>query len=131
MLYGEFLKKVQDQTGMDREAADRLARATVATLVECAGEKEVWDWPAQFPKELQLPSEVKDLISGPYLERYSPMEFYHRVSSRAEIHYSQAELGARIVAGLLKEAASPDFLERMERNLSPDLRDQLFRQKAV
>lgn len=126
MNYGEFVEKVKEQTGIEREAADRLAWATMLTLVESSSAKEAWDWPVQFPEELQLSTEVKDIVAGRELERYSPAEFYDRIRSRAQIEYSQAESGAKAVIAVLQEAVPATTLEGLKLSLPADLRDQLF-----
>ncbi|MEY2535888.1 MAG: hypothetical protein QOF29_3798 [bacterium] len=105
MDYAAFLELVQEGAGVDREAAERLTRATLETLAEHLARGEADDLAAELPPELAAWLHTTTAAEGFDLD-----EFLRRVSERAGTDLAVAERGARAVFTALAHAASPKEL---------------------
>ncbi|MEA2323593.1 MAG: hypothetical protein QOD81_3443, partial [Solirubrobacteraceae bacterium] len=105
MDHAAFLELVQEGAGLDREAAERLTRATLETLAEHLARGEADDLAAELPPELAAWLHTTTAAEGFDLD-----EFLRRVSERAGTDLAVAERGARAVFTALAHAASPKEL---------------------
>jgi uncharacterized protein (DUF2267 family) len=100
--YDEFISKVAERSGVERDRADAVVRATLATLATRITPTEADDLAAQLPQQLKEP-----LLSGPeHPERFDPTEFVRRVAGQAELSEEQAGNAVRAVFATLSEAVT-------------------------
>jgi uncharacterized protein (DUF2267 family) len=101
MTYDEFIKHVRDRTGLEREQAEAVTRATLETLAERLTGGEADDLAAQLPKALQEPL-LSRADEG--AERFDIEEFKRRVAERSGI--SPAADAIRAVMTTIREAVT-------------------------
>ncbi|MBK8905217.1 MAG: DUF2267 domain-containing protein [Anaerolineaceae bacterium] len=128
MQRDEFLKKVQDYSGLDSEAeALQMTEIFLATLGEWVYRTEANKLSAQLPAEFQdfmFKQQDPEQVRGQTV--HLPLEeFYNRIKSRADVRFKEAEDRARATARVLAEAVSPGALEPVLQELPEDFR-QLF-----
>jgi uncharacterized protein (DUF2267 family) len=128
MRYDELVKAVGETARIDREEADRAARATVAVLGERLAGGEAKDLLSQLPTELHGAA-----LAGGSGERFGIEEFYERVA-QAEGEGCTAEDArrhARAVVAAIKAAVSDGELGDLESQLPADYADLLATANAV
>lgn len=122
MRHEEFVARVQELTGFtSREDADRLIRATLATLSERLIDTEVHALAIELPPPL-----AEALSRGACGDDFDLPEFYDRISRREGVALSFGVEHAQVVCRVLAEALSNDALTRLHKELSPPLAE-LFR----
>ena len=102
MQFEEFIRRVQEQTGLPGEQATTVTRAVLETLGERV-DRKVWNGVVA-----QLPRELKEyvLARADVTDRYQLEEFYNRVGARADLKYTDAVERTRQVMSVLREAIS-------------------------
>jgi uncharacterized protein (DUF2267 family) len=118
MQFEEFVDEVADRTGVSRDEAEALARATLRTLAERISGGEAEDLRAQLPKQLQaelIPPQEE--AQGLGVE-----EFVQRVATRSGIDEADAGAGVIAVLSVIRDAVSPgefdDVLSQLGRDFA-------------
>jgi uncharacterized protein (DUF2267 family) len=101
----DFVELVVREAGVDREQAERAARATLQTLAERIAQGEARDLAARLPPEL-----APWVATTTPAERFDVDEFVQRVAQRARTDVPAAERLARVVFDVLERAVGPDEL---------------------
>jgi uncharacterized protein (DUF2267 family) len=96
-----LLQGVEMTAGLDRAAAERIVRATLATLVERLGREDFVPLAARLPDQLRQPPGEAAAEPAPF----PPEEFVRRAARRAGIDQDSAWVQSRGGAGHL--AAEP------------------------
>jgi uncharacterized protein (DUF2267 family) len=118
MQYDEFISKVAQRTGWEREQAEAVTRATLATLSARITSGEADDLAAQLPQELKSP-----LSSGPAKAvPFDVAEFKRRLAEHAAVPEDQAEKGIRAVFATLSEAVTGGEFDDVLSQLPNDYR---------
>ncbi len=128
MTYDEFVKQVQDSSGMsERGTAEAAARATLETLGLRLTQGEATDLASQLPQELaDAVTSVAD-----QQQRFSVQTFFDHVAQRAGIDdRSEAERAARAVLGVLSESVTRGQLADVFTQLPADYQE-LFTAKTL
>jgi uncharacterized protein (DUF2267 family) len=115
MDYQRFLSIVQREASIDREAAERAARATLETLSERLTEGQARDVAEQLPEEL-----ARWLRPKGSRETFHADEFVRRVAEREGVDVSTAEQHAGAVFLALSRAVAGDELRDMLSELPKD-----------
>jgi uncharacterized protein (DUF2267 family) len=98
--YGQLVQGVEMTAGLDREAAERTIRATLATLAERLGQDQLTALAARLPDELhQVPRGA-----GAEPEPFPPEEFVRRVAIRTGTVQSGAWEQVRAVLATLRQS---------------------------
>jgi uncharacterized protein (DUF2267 family) len=125
--YEEFLSRVQQRTGLDREATETLTQATLATLADRITRGEAGDLAAQLPIELRPWLEH----TGAEAERFSAREFIRRVEHRVPgLDTQNAEDAVAAVLVTLREVVSEKELADLTSQLPADMRALFYRPSA-
>ena len=118
MQFDEFVHEVADRTGMSREEAESLVRATLRTLAERLSGGEAEDLRAQLPKQLQaelIPPQEE-------AQGFDVEEFARRVAARSGIDEADAGAGVVAVLSVIRDAVSPgefdDVLSQLGRDFA-------------
>jgi uncharacterized protein (DUF2267 family) len=118
MQFEEFVDEVADRTGVSRDEADALARATLRTLAERLSGGEAEDLRAQLPKQLQaelIPPQEE-------AQAFDVEEFARRVAARSGIDEADAGAGVVAVLSVVRDAVSPgefdDVLSQLGRDFA-------------
>ena len=102
LAYGQLLQGVEMAAGLDRAAAERIVRATLATLAERLGREDFAALAAQLPDELrQAPDEAADEPAP-----FAPEEFVRRAARRAGIDQESAWVQSRAVLATLRQSVA-------------------------
>ncbi len=125
MKADEFLDRVKERLGSNRQEADRQARAVLAVVAEQVSSDEGFDLASQ------LPGEFKDVVIsqlGYSLHRGKMSKDY--LVGRVQVALGldkpgQAERVTRGVLSVLPEAITPGQLEDIVDQLPPELRAEL------
>jgi uncharacterized protein (DUF2267 family) len=115
MDYDEFVGIVVREAGVDREQAERAARATLQTLAERIAAGEARHLAARLPPEL-----APWVATITPAQRFDVDEFIRRVAERAETDVPGAERLARVVFDALARAIGPDELADVAAELPKD-----------
>ena len=103
MRFEEFIREVADRTGLSREEAESLVRATLRTLAERLSGGEAEDLRAQLPRQLQA-----DLIPPQEEARgFGVEEFVRRVAARSGLDETDAGAGVDAVLSVIRDAVTP------------------------
>ena len=98
--YGQLLQGVEMTAGLDRAAAERIVRATLATLAERLGREDFTPLAPRLPDELrQLPQEAAAEPAP-----FPPEEFVRRAARRAGIDQDSAWVQSRGVLATLRQS---------------------------
>ena len=118
MKFDEFVTEVADRTGMGRDEAESLVRATLRTLAERLSGGEAEDLRAQLPKQLQpelIPPQEE-------AQGFGVEEFARRVAARSGIDEADAGAGVVAVLSVIRDAVSPgefdDVLSQLGRDFA-------------
>jgi len=118
MQFDEFVHEVADRTGMSRDEAESLVRATLRTLAERLSGGEAEDLRAQLPKQLQaelVPPQEE-------AQGFGVEEFARRVAARSGIDETDAGGGVVAVLSVIRDAVSPgefdDVLSQLGRDFA-------------
>jgi uncharacterized protein (DUF2267 family) len=118
MQLEEFVHEVADRTGMSRDEAESLVRATLRTLAERLSGGEAEDLRAQLPKQLQaelIPPQEE-------AQGFGVEEFARRVAARSGIDEADAGAGVVAVLSVIRDAVSPgefdDVLSQLGRDFA-------------
>jgi uncharacterized protein (DUF2267 family) len=115
MDHEAFIDVVSSGAALDRDGAERAARATLQTLAERIDRGEARDLAARLPAEV-----------APWIATTSPAEafdvdeFVHRVARREGVDESTAYGHVRAVFDALARAVGPDELEDVAAQLPKD-----------
>jgi uncharacterized protein (DUF2267 family) len=104
MRYDQFIESVSQRTGLPRDTAETLTRATLQVLAERLSGGEAQDLQAQMPKELKNDLAVPKQKPA---ESFGAAEFTRRVAGRAGVDESTARTGAAAVLATIGEAVTP------------------------
>jgi len=97
--YDQVIQGVELVAGVDRAAAERVVRATLATLAERLGREAFLQLATELPEELrQLPAEAATEPAA-----FPPEEFVRRAAHRAGIDQDRAWTQTRAVLATLRE----------------------------
>lgn len=119
MRLHEFLEQVQQRAHLNNTGeALRACQATLRTLGERLSGNEPERLAAQLPPELAEFLQPDNPIDTP--GRFSSDEFLRRVSEHEGIPASDAIHHAQAVIDILREAASPDEIDAIRRQLPDD-----------
>lgn len=119
MQFDDFLGQVQHRARLSsRQEALRATRATLETLAERITLEEVKHLAAQLPQELQA---LMQHTSAGTAERFGFDTFVQRVSEREKCQPQDATYHARVVTEVLREAVSPQQIEKLKSQLPADL----------
>jgi uncharacterized protein (DUF2267 family) len=118
MQFEEFVREVADRTGVSRDDAESLVRATLRTLAERLSGGEAEDLAAQLPKQLQaelIPPQEE-------AQGFDVEEFARRVATRSGIDEADAGAGVVAVLSVIRDAVSPgefdDVLSQLGRDFA-------------
>ncbi|MCO5974102.1 DUF2267 domain-containing protein [Actinoallomurus soli] len=115
MEFREFIRTVQRGAGLDADAAERAARATLTTLAERLSPGEARDLLEE------LPAEMKPWVyTESAAERFDIDEFLRRVAERAGVDVETAERHARAVFFALGRAVRADEIDDIAAELPQD-----------
>jgi uncharacterized protein (DUF2267 family) len=121
----EFLQRVADRAGLDRDAARRATDAVLETLAERVAGGQVDDMIDVLPSELRPALERGRERSGGKAQRMSLDEFVRRVGEREGGSYDDALEHARAVVATLREALPDkefsDLLAQLPRGYQEEL----------
>jgi uncharacterized protein (DUF2267 family) len=120
MKYDEFIESVTQRTGLPREAAETLLRATLRVLAERLSGGEAEDLQAQMPKEL------KDDLAVPKekpAQSFGAADFTRRVAHVGDNDEPAAQIGAAAVLATIGDAVTPGAFD--------DVLSQLGREYAA
>jgi uncharacterized protein (DUF2267 family) len=107
MIYQEFIKKVQDYTGLpDVDDAAKVTEAFLKTFSERLSRTHRAHLAAQLPEELR-----QHFPKGQRMEYLSLEEFYKRVADRADAGFQNAVRYSEAVARVLREAVAQGELD--------------------
>lgn len=107
MRYHEFVRRVQDQAGLDsRDEAARAIEATLSSLGECLYRTERRHLASQLPKQAKefLYEYVDSEVTRQAAACLTLREFYDRVGARADVTHTHAVERANAVTTVLEEA---------------------------
>jgi uncharacterized protein (DUF2267 family) len=119
MQYDEFITRVSELSGVERDDAERAVPAVLSTLADRIGPREAADTAAQLPKELKDALQPTDSNAG----EFDAAEFLKRVRERADLDPDRARDLARAVFVALHEAVSEGELHDWDLLLSSDYVD--------
>jgi uncharacterized protein (DUF2267 family) len=126
MQYDEFISKVAERTGVEREQAEAVTRATLATLAARITHGEAEDLAAQLPDGLKGP-----LRTGPAeAEPFDLAEFKRRVAQHAGIPQDEAERAIAAVFATLSEAVTGGEFDDVLSQLPKEYRELVGAAKA-
>ena len=118
MQFEEFVHEVADRTGVSRDDAEFLVRATLRTLAERLSGGEAEDLRAQLPKQLQaelIPPQEE-------AQGFDVEEFARRVAARSGIDEADAGAGVVAVLSVIRDAVTPgefgDVLAQLGRDFA-------------
>jgi uncharacterized protein (DUF2267 family) len=115
--YSELLNRLEDEAGLDIEAAEQALAATLTTLAERISEEEAADLASQLPDELK--AQLGRAVTGG--EVFSADEFLRRVADReGGVSSEEARAHAEAVLGTLREAISGGEFEDILLQLPDD-----------
>jgi uncharacterized protein (DUF2267 family) len=121
MTYDEFIRSVQDRSGVDRrEDAEATAIEVLQELIDRLTGDEAHDLLSQLPGELQ-----RAAIVSPAPIPISYDEFVDRVAQELEIPREEARTRIRAVFGTLREAVSWGEFQDVLEQLDPEYGDLL------
>jgi uncharacterized protein (DUF2267 family) len=101
--YGQLLQGVEMAAGVDRAAAERITRATLATLAERLGREDFTPLAARLPDELRRrPGAAAAAEPVPF----PPEEFVRRAAQRAGIDQDSAWVQSRAVLATLRQSVA-------------------------
>ena len=116
MRFEEFIREVADRTGLSREEAESLVRATLRTLAERLSGGEAEDLRAQLPRQLQA-----DLIPPQEEARgFDVEEFVRRVAARSGLDETDAGAGVDAVLSVIRDAVTPGEFDDVLAQLGRD-----------
>lgn len=121
MKTDEFIRRVQDRTGLDSpEAAATVIEATLETLGERTHRNDRVKISSQLPVDLREP-----LVRRSETHEYDLEEFVTRVSTRSNIGYPDAVKQVKAVMMVLGEALGPGELKNALQSLPHEFLDLL------
>ncbi|MGC9665063.1 DUF2267 domain-containing protein [Planosporangium sp. 12N6] len=131
----DLRRRIEKQTGADRAAADRFARAVFATLRTAVGPKEFADMSAQLPGDFVplIESAVLDAPprpreeEPPFIGTLSVDDILDRVAERAGLDRDGARRAAEAVLEVLAMRVSAGQVEDLRPLLPYELRPALDR----
>jgi uncharacterized protein (DUF2267 family) len=115
MQYDDFVGMVMHEAGVDREQAERAARATLQTLAERIAAGEARDLASRLPAEL-----APWVATSTPAQGFDVDEFMRRVAERAGTDLPTAERLTRVVFDALARAIGPDELADVAAELPKD-----------
>jgi uncharacterized protein (DUF2267 family) len=117
--YQTFLKTEAERTGLPKDKAEEVARATLQTLADRITGGEADDLAAQ------LPTPLKDVLIKPQqdAERFDVDEFIRRVSERAHVDPDTARKGAMATLATVREAVTPGEFDDVTAQLPKEYRE--------
>jgi uncharacterized protein (DUF2267 family) len=98
--YGRLLQGVEMAAGLNRAAAERIVRATLATLAERLGREDFVPLAARLPDELRQPPGAAAAEPAPFPSE----EFVRRVARRAGIDQDSVWVQSRAVVATLRQS---------------------------
>jgi uncharacterized protein (DUF2267 family) len=116
MRYDELIKRVSEETGLERDQADAAMRAVLRTLTERIGTDEADDLAAQLPKELK---DAVPPLTAP--ERFDAEEFVRRVAGLADVPLEEARRIIQGVFAVIRQAVSDGELADIHDRLPKDI----------
>ncbi|MDT5098043.1 MAG: hypothetical protein QOC76_1780 [Mycobacterium sp.] len=116
MKYEEFIARVAEYADLSEEDAEKLTRATLATLAERITGGEAQDLAAQ------LPGPLKTALTGAQenAEAFSFEEFVERTAERAGTDVDVAEVAVVAVFATLRDAVTPGEFDDVLSQLPSD-----------
>ncbi|MEA2296418.1 MAG: hypothetical protein QOE86_4057 [Solirubrobacteraceae bacterium] len=123
----EFVARVAQRAGLDREAARRAIDAVLEALGQRITGGQVEDLTAQLPPELHPPLRRGDAQSHGAARRLSPADFVRVIAELEGVPPDQATEHARAVFATLREAVSPKELADTVAQLPDEYRALLAR----
>lgn len=116
MKYEEFIARVAKYADLSEEDAEKLTRATLATLAERITGGEAQDLAAQ------LPGPLKTALTGApeNAEAFSFEEFVERTAERAGTDVDVAEVAVIAVFATLRDAVTPGEFDDVLSQLPSD-----------
>ena len=121
MDYERFMATVERRGHLDRDAADTAVTAVLQTLAERLSKGEARQLVEQLPVELS-----PLLLADHPHESFDVDEFLRRVAAREDVDIHTAELDARTVFAVLREAVDPDEFDDVLADLPDDFRPILL-----
>lgn len=115
MEFREFIRMVQSDAGLDADAAERAARATLTTLAERLSPGEARDLLEEVPAEMK-----PRVYTESAAERFDIDEFLRRVAERAGMDVETAERHARAVFFAFGRAVRADEIDDVAAELPQD-----------
>jgi uncharacterized protein (DUF2267 family) len=104
--FDTILDRVEGQTGLDRESAERALGTVLETLAERIAGGEVDDLAVELPEELRAPLQRGRARTGGKAQRISLEEFVERVAEREGVAFEDAVEHARAVFTVLRDVIS-------------------------
>ena len=116
----QFLTRVAERTGLDRDGARRATEAVLETLGERISGGEVDDLASQLPAELHDPLRRGDAASHRAARPLSLEQFLHAIAEREGATPEEAHEHARAVFATLREAVTKKQLADISAQLPDD-----------
>jgi uncharacterized protein (DUF2267 family) len=101
--YKEFVQAVTERTGLSRQEAADLTRATLEALSERVSDGELRQLAMQLPDGLREYAKPKKKGT----ERFGLVEFIRKVGEHTGLTEAETTAGVRAVLTTLREAVSP------------------------
>lgn len=122
MDYQRFISTVGTRAHLSAAEAERATRAALETLAERLTRGETRD----LARRLLPPELAPWLRPGHSGERFDADEFVRRVAKREQVDSDTAELHARVILAVLREAVGPEETRRLAADLPEDYHPLLF-----
>ncbi|MFE5189937.1 DUF2267 domain-containing protein [Streptomyces sp. NPDC056628] len=113
----EFLRTVAERTGLSRQEAADLTRATLETLAHRLSAGEARDLITELPEGLA--ESVRRGATG-RIERFGHQDSVRRVAERTMLKEEEADRGVRTVLAVLREAISEKEFNDLMSQLGTD-----------
>jgi uncharacterized protein (DUF2267 family) len=123
MQSSEFMRQVQELTGLDAAASERAVRATFSTLSECLYRTEQDDLSAQLSKDLRALFGDEPEQTRQHVDRLDLESFYNRVKARTGAGFQQAVTQARAVMAVLHAAVGDGAWNKLRQQFPGEYND--------
>ncbi len=119
MQYDEFLKRVQDYSGLTaKDDAENIIKATLETLGERLSRKEREDISSQLPAELK-----GYFFRWEKTDRFALEDFYTRAAARMNMRYPEGIRYAQAVIRAVQDAVAPGELAHILRDVDKEYQE--------
>ncbi|MFC0861880.1 DUF2267 domain-containing protein [Sphaerimonospora cavernae] len=125
MEYKEFVRLVEERSGLSREEAADLSRATVETLGDRLSAGEARHLAAELPASLRESLHISERI-----ERFGLRDLVRRVSRRTGLTVAETRGGVSAVLVTLREAVAGEAFDHAMAQLPSEFERAAFERAA-